>query len=28
VADWPTIASLSTAAGTLVLAAATFGSVR
>jgi len=28
VADWPTIASLSTAAGTLVLAAATFSSVR
>ncbi len=27
-ADWPTIASLSTAAGTLVLALATFGSVR
>ncbi len=27
-ADWPTIASLSTAAGTLVLAVATFGSVR
>jgi hypothetical protein len=28
VADWATIASLSTAAGTLVLAMATFGSVR
>ena len=27
-ADWPTIASLATAAGTLVLAAATFASVR
>jgi hypothetical protein len=27
-ADWPTIASLSTAGGTLVLAAATFSSVR
>jgi hypothetical protein len=27
-ADWPTIASLATAGGTLVLAAATFSSVR
>src|SRR4051812_9261303 len=27
-ADWPTIASLATAGGTLVLAAATFASVR
>src|SRR5215471_4558573 len=27
-ADWPTIASLATAAGTLVLAAATFAPVR
>jgi hypothetical protein len=28
VSDWPTIASLCTAGGTLVLAVATFGSVR
>jgi hypothetical protein len=27
-ADWPTIASLATAGGTLVLAVATFSSVR